>query len=582
MILGVRCWTSGAVGRFLAGRRANSRWRVTCGTECSKVESIPGVHEKTTGSILVLSRADYGWNVSLVRIRESAFLILSDRMMSDPRTTFSSAVWNHAGKILEYFLMYVTSVLIARGLGVQENGAFVGLFSISQLLLVFVSFGLEVSLNKHIPQLTGESRNERIRYIVFHAIGVRILLMIGVAAVIYAALQYTPMFVTPRLREYIWILLGYTGVRSIVNLLAIVLTAELQTRTTSLLNVSTRVLEVVLTGLLVSGMGEMTTMNVFVVFLLTATVQLVAYLVVARAQMFGPVTRLAVLPIIMFGGMYWTNTIVEYFLGRQGDVLFLTMLLPDSTQASLYDVAFAVGQLASLSMTIGLGGITLATSARLALRGAEPLERFYGFMVRITSLLSLPLYAFLLFNAGSILFVLYSPKYLAAAGLIQGIAAFRIVGRLFGGPENSEFLLSRSLVSRLVWIGIVGAVVNVGLDLLLIPHFGAFGAVVASGCGNIAVNLLGAIAVYRISHATVQWKFWLKTALPMSAASFICGYLIDARSFTLVGVQATLFAAIAIALLVILKPLTKEDGAWVSSIEARLASPFSLFAARPD
>ncbi len=43
-------------------------------------------------------------------------------MMSEPQATFRSAVWNHAGRILEYVLMYVTSILIARGLGVQENG----------------------------------------------------------------------------------------------------------------------------------------------------------------------------------------------------------------------------------------------------------------------------------------------------------------------------------------------------------------------------------------------------------------------------------------------------------------------------
>ena len=104
--------------------------------------------------------------------------------MADPSTTFRSALWNHAGKILEYMLMYLTSVLIARGLGVQENGVFVGLFSVSQLFLVLMSFGLEVSLNKHVPQLEGERRDERLRFVFRRALAIRVVAVLVLAAVL--------------------------------------------------------------------------------------------------------------------------------------------------------------------------------------------------------------------------------------------------------------------------------------------------------------------------------------------------------------------------------------------------------------
>src|SRR6266581_487259 len=115
--------------------------------------------------------------------------ILAPPLMSDPQATFKSAFWNHTGKILEYLMMYLTSVLIARGLGVHENGTFVGLFSFSQLLLVLASFGLEVSLNKHIPQLSGELRDQNIRYIVRRVLGVRIMVILVLAAVLYGGLN---------------------------------------------------------------------------------------------------------------------------------------------------------------------------------------------------------------------------------------------------------------------------------------------------------------------------------------------------------------------------------------------------------
>jgi O-antigen/teichoic acid export membrane protein len=489
--------------------------------------------------------------------------------MEDPQATFKSAVWNHAGKILEYVLMYVTSVLIARGLGVQENGTFVSLLSISQLLLVLTSFGLEVSLNKHIPQLSGEQRDDRLRFVLRRALALRAFIIVGLALVIYLTMGLLPGLLSPLFSSYIWLLLAYTSVRSLVALLSIVLVAELQTRTTSLINVTTRTLEVVLIGLMVSN--EMTTMKAFLVFVSTGTLQLSVYVVAARYRLFGSSERQAVLPLVAFGGIYWVNAVVEFFLGRQGDVLLLTMLLPDTTQTSLYDVAFAISQLASLSMTIGLGGITLATSARLALRDPKLLEQFYGFMIRIRSLLSIPLYAFILFNASSVLHLMYSSRYLAAASLVQSIAGFRIASRLFGGPENAEFLLSRSQVSKLVGIGIVGAMVNVGLDILLIPKMGAMGAAVGSGLGNLAVNVLGALSVYQGSSVRVQWMFWLKVVTATGAASCVCNIIFPSQSLPMIFLQVLAYLLLTASLLLLVKPLAIADREWLSKTDNRLA-----------
>ena len=500
-------------------------------------------------------------------------------MIPDPRTTFRSAVWNHAGKILEYLLMYVTSVLIARGLGVKENGAFVGLFSISQFLLVLTSFGLEVSVNKHIPQLSGDSRQGNIRHMLQRVLLLRIAVFAGGGVVLFGILRLAPGVFAEHADEYVWILAGYAGVRSLVNLLAIALTSELRTRATTTINVMTRALEVVVVWLMVAN--GMTILNLFFLFFSTATLQLAAYVVAARPQLFGPARPVAILPVITFGGIYWTNTIVEFFLGRQGDILLLTLLLPDSSQASLYDVAFAISQLAALSMTVGLGGVTLATSARLAIRDTELLRRFYGFMIRVKSLLSIPLYAFILFNANSVLHVLYSSRYLAAAPLIQGIAAFRIVSRLFGGPENAEFLLSQSRIVRLVGIGITGAVINISIDFLLIPTMGATGAVIGGGVGNLAVNLLGAMAVRQVSGAALQWQFWLNVSSVTCAASFVCSIVVPRNDLPDAIVQAVIFLTIVVVAFRFTKPLASADADWLLRIDDRFRWVARYFARNP-
>jgi len=72
---------------------------------------------------------------------------------------------------------------------------------------------------------------------------------------------------------------------------------------------------------------------------------------------------------------------------------------------------------------------------------------------------------------------------------VQVLAGFRIAARLFGGGENAEFLLTLGKVVAVVSFGIGSAVVNIAGDVLLIPHYGAMGAVAATGAANLLVTI---------------------------------------------------------------------------------------------
>jgi O-antigen/teichoic acid export membrane protein len=495
--------------------------------------------------------------------------------MSEPRATFTSALWNHAGKLAEYVLMYSTSVLIARGLGVAGNGEFAGLISLAQFFMVAVSAGLEVSLNTHLPRMQGETRLMHIRTILRRIAGVRIGIVAGGAIFFLLLVAFWKDALPTAANTYFWLLASYAAVRSFVTLAGVVLTAELRTRTTAAINVGTRLVELVAVIVLI-GTGA-TAPDLLRLFLLTAGVQCVAYLVFMRDMFFGKAEAFAVLPLISFGGIYWVNNVVDYFLGRQGDVLLLTALLPDASQASLYDVSFNIAQFASLSMTLGLGGITLATSARLAQRGPEFLDRFYGFMIRMKSLVSIPLYAFMLFNAHAILVLLYSDRFLAAGPIVQGIAAFRIVARLFGGPENAEYLLSTGRVLRLVSIGFVGALLNVAGNLLLIPHWGAMGAVLSSGVGNVTFSLLSALLVMSSSPVTLQGDFWLRIVIVTCGASAACAWIMPASNTLQVLLLGGCYVVLVLVACALVKPLTFSDREWLEKIDSRFGAMLSPF-----
>ena len=431
--------------------------------------------------------------------------------MSVAVAALRSALWNHGGKILEYLLMFLASLLIARGLGVHDNGAFASFISLSQLLFVLSSLGLETAINTRFPQRDdvpggGSGRGLILRRL----LALRALLFACAAGILFLALRYgTPWFSGPA-GDYVVALLAYACTRSLIPLLAMTLTADLRTDLTAGINLAVRAFE--LAALWWYSVSGLTLDVIYRILILSGILQLVAYLIVCRRTLTTPGSPAAVRPIVAFGALYWINTGVDYILGRHGDVFFLSRLLPDPSQASLYDVAYSILQLAQLGATAGFGGVTLAVFASLAVRSPGRMAGGYLLLVRVVSLLTIPLFSFLVFNAGPVVYALYPAAFAMAASLVQGMALFRIASRLFAGGENAEVLLALGKVSSLVKVGVAAAGVNVLLNLALIPPLGAAGSVIASGAANLSANVMGYALVRRRITVSLQLPFWAKLA----------------------------------------------------------------------
>jgi O-antigen/teichoic acid export membrane protein len=496
--------------------------------------------------------------------------------MSTARAVFKSTLWNHAGKVLEYILMYAESVLIARGLGLETNGVYAGVISFSQFLFVLSSFGLETSINKHLPQLGGHHRESRTRFLLRRLLLLRLLLISATAALLWGVLQLVDPGSLGAVRDYLGLLVLVAAVRSVVPLLAMTLTAQLRTALTAKVNLVIRSLEVAaIVFLLPRGL---TIGLLLTVFALAGALQLLCFILFARENVIGEESPAEVRPVIIFGAIFWGNTLVDYFLGRQGDVLLLTTLLQDAAQASVYDVAYSVVQVAALSVTVGLTGVTFATFARLAVTSESDMNRFYGFMVRMVSLVTVPIYAFLVFNADAVVRLLYSADFAASAIPLQIMAGARLAARMFGGGENAEYLLSRGRVKALTLIGVFAAAINIGLDIAFIPVLGARGAAGASGIANLTANLLTAILIYRLSGNLVQASSWVRIATVAIVSAWLASSLIGGEALIGVVMRGVTFSGFCLVLAAAVKPVRQFDVEWLSRIDVRLAfilRPFS-------
>ena len=100
----------------------------------------------------------------------------------------------------------------------------------------------------------------------------------------------------------------------------------------------------------------------------------------------------------------------------------------------------------------------------------ERLQKLYDFV----TLIALSLVVFLLLFSHQLIFFLYGTEFLSAGGVLQILSLFIVFG--FFGTVNGKFLIAENLTKISLIKVILGAIVNIILNIILIPEFGVYGA----------------------------------------------------------------------------------------------------------
>jgi O-antigen/teichoic acid export membrane protein len=196
----------------------------------------------------------------------------------------------------------------------------------------------------------------------------------------------------------------------------------------------------------------------------------------------------------------------RYLLGRLGSL----------SQTASYAVAYSLGGVVSV---VVLSPFTLAWPAALfsiakkddAANIFRLVFRWYSFILLFATF-ALSLVGMIVLN------VFFPPSYQSAAFIIPIIA----LSTMFFGVYN--IFTTGIAVKRKTWFAVVfttvAALVNVGLNLLLIPHYGAFGAALST---LLAYAILALIA-YRVNQRIYP--------IPYEISTFIIALIIGIGFFT--------------------------------------------------
>jgi O-antigen/teichoic acid export membrane protein len=251
-------------------------------------------------------------------------------------------------------------------------------------------------------------------------------------------------------------------------------------------------------------------------------------------------------------------------------VLLIGALTGDRRQAAFYATAVGVVLRVQLLLVSGWAALIIPTFGHAFTTGGLPrLRRVWRRSAELWLLISLPLNALLLANAGDVIGLLFGTPYLVSTRLLQWVCAFNLGAAMFANPSCIGALWAADRQRLLARFRIVTAGLNIGLAFALIPPYGALGAVIATGVAAVA----GGAVEFELSRRLGVNDYPTRVAaaaLVAAALAMVPGFLIVPTNAPQLLASGGLGVVLFLGALVAAKPLRQSDAAAATAVHPRL------------
>lgn len=176
---------------------------------------------------------------------------------------------------------------------------------------------------------------------------------------------------------------------------------------------------------------------------------------------------------------------LDAIVWQRSELFFLGLWAP-AQQVAFYNMAFGLATMAMKLIPGTLVGLLIPMMARSEGSGdREATTRVFTRSCRAMAMLAMPVAVGGSLVALPLVELLYGTAYLPVAGLLSALLCAGALVMIYGYPASSV-LYSTGGERYLVKVGVSVALLNLVLDVVLIPPWGAWGAVAANALAQLA------------------------------------------------------------------------------------------------
>lgn len=476
-------------------------------------------------------------------------------------TLARSSALNFADGAISLTAALAVSVILARNLGPERFGLYALVMALVSFAYVFAQLGIPATVCRYVAELDGKGQPEIAAAVAGR--GLRMGLISGTAAALLVSISAVPIaaaFHQPAMRIYLLLgavrIVPMLGVGVLRGLLGGLQEYRYLLRLTLLISPAW------LGGCALALWTGAGVAGVLLASLAAESLTLFALLWKAQRQIgihgFGlpdAVRR----RLIQYNWALAVLVVLNVIIWQRSELLFLGRF-SGPAQVAYYAVPFAlVGRVGDLLPGAVLG--VLIPSLTYA-QGASDQSRFnllFADALRYLAMITLPLCLFSIPLAPAIVGVVYGQAFVPAAVVFQILLISMIFSVL--GQASQSALLGVDAKGWLLKTGLASAIISIGLDLMLIPRWGAVGAAVA----NTSVQAIWALAIFApLANRVFAFtrRAITKTAIVAGALAALLSVFVLHGSTTLflglVGVGVVLMYGFALHRLNLFRPMPAE------------------------
>lgn len=433
------------------------------------------------------------------------------------------------GLFISKFLSYLYRLVVAR-IGPEAYGQLSLGLTVISMVSIFVRLGLDQSIKKYVPEAREANDTAMLKGIILDSLKFIITsgLIIGVILFVSADFIANTFFDSPETAPLIRV---FAFIPLLSKTASVFTDFTLGYNTTKyrvgLRRVLQNVIQLVATVILIwMGYGLMgAAVGWFIgVFL----IMIIAIYLVERD--FGPILTADVkakkmypemiryaYPLLLAGAVSstlgWADTaLIGYFM--------------DDASIGFYNAAYPTAVMISIPAT-AVGSLALSSFSTLGAKG-EGQAAALKTTTRWVMAIAFPAFVLMALFPEKLMHLLFGSEYVVA-GTALTVLAF---GKFFSASTGqlSSYLKAKGHTKIIFWNTSANFVLNIGLNILLIPRIGILGAAIATAGSMIFVNSLLLMEVYRFD-GTHPFNSKMIYTIPAILAALIPTYLIFKQVF---------------------------------------------------
>ncbi len=254
--------------------------------------------------------------------------------------------------------------------------------------------------------------------------------------------------------------------------------------------------------------------------------------------------------------MTWTDTLMlGYYQGSQA--------------VGIYNVAVPIAKQLGMFLTFMAFIYGPFCASLYAKNKIQEIKRIYQVLSRWTFILALPLFVVMFVFPEATINILLGQEYIEAATPLR-LLSIAFITNIIMGLSRYTLIVIGDTVSILI-ATLAGSIVNIALNLTLIPLYNLTGAATATAISLILTNIVYSARLYATKKIHPFTRTYIKSVLAGLLALGVLMWLSSITTVDLIsaGIMVLIFLGVYAILLVILKTLDKEDKTLLRAIEKK-------------